>query len=102
VFFDFDKSTITPAGKQIIAQAAQAYKRGQRVLLTGYTDRAGTPQYNMGLSKRRAEAVRAEMLRDGVPANAINTSWKGEEDPRVPTPDGVREPQNRRVEIVLP
>jgi len=102
VFFDFDKSTITPAGKQIIAEAAKAYMRGQRVLLTGYTDRAGTQQYNMGLSKRRAEAARAEMIRDGVPANAINASWKGEEDPRVPTPDGVREPQNRRVEIVLP
>jgi outer membrane protein OmpA-like peptidoglycan-associated protein len=102
VFFDFDKSTITPAGKQIIAEAAKAYMRGQRVLLTGYTDRAGTPKYNLGLSKRRADAARAEMIRDGVPANAINASWKGEEDPRVPTPDGVREPQNRRVEIVLP
>ncbi|HZT51005.1 MAG TPA: OmpA family protein [Stellaceae bacterium] len=102
VFFDFDKATITPAGKQIIAEAAKAFQAGHRVLLTGYTDRAGTPQYNLGLSKRRAEAARDEMVRDGVPANAINVSWKGEQDPRVPTPDGVREPQNRRVEIVLP
>jgi outer membrane protein OmpA-like peptidoglycan-associated protein len=102
VFFDFDKATITPAGKQIVAQAAQAYMRGHRVLLTGYTDLAGTQQYNLGLSKRRAEAVRAEMIADGVPATAINAAWKGKEDPRVPTPDGVREPQNRRVEIVLP
>jgi OmpA-OmpF porin, OOP family len=102
VFFDFDKSTITPAGKQIVAEAAKAYEGGHRVLLTGYTDRAGTQQYNLGLSRRRAEAVRAEMIRDGVPANSINASWKGEDDPRVPTPDGVREPQNRRVEIVLP
>ena len=54
------------------------------------------------LSERRAEAVKAELIRLGVPATVITTVGKGEEDPLVPTKDGVREAQNRRVEIVIP
>ena len=61
--------------------------------LTGYTDLAGTQQYNLELSHKRAIAVRDQLVRDGVAASAIAVSWKGKEDPRVPTPDGVREPQ---------
>ena len=52
-------------------------------------------------SKRRTDAVHAQLVRDGVPDNVIHESWHGKENPRVPTPDGVREPQNRRVEIML-
>jgi OmpA-OmpF porin, OOP family len=101
VFFDFDKSTLTPEGRKVVDAAAAAYKSGGRakVSVSGYTDRAGTPTYNMALSKRRADTVQAALIRDGVPANQIDAKWFGEEHPRVPTPDGVREPQNRRVEI---
>jgi OmpA-OmpF porin, OOP family len=104
VFFDFDKSTITATGRQVVAAAVEAYKAGHRARIeaTGYTDRAGTAAYNLRLSERRAMAVRDLLVADGVPADAITTAWKGEADPRVPTPNGVREPQNRRVEIVLP
>ena len=69
--------------------------------LTGHTDRSGSEQYNMALSLRRAEAVKANMIRQGIPANAIVVIGKGESQPLVPTADGVREPQNRRVEIVI-
>ncbi len=104
VFFDFDRATITSAGQQVVEAAASAYKGGgkARMELTGYTDLAGTQQYNLELSHKRAIAVRDQLVRDGVPASAIAVSWKGKEDPRVPTPDGVREPQNWRVEIVMP
>jgi outer membrane protein OmpA-like peptidoglycan-associated protein len=101
VFFDFDKSTLTPAGMQVVDAAATAYKSDQTVHidLTGYTDLAGTQKYNLGLSKRRAETVTSYLAKQGIPASAIAVAWRGKENPRVPTPDGVREPQNRRVEI---
>jgi len=104
VFFDFDKATLTPEGSQVVQQAAAAFKQSGvvRIMVTGYTDLAGTQKYNLGLSKRRADTVRAALVKEGVPDSAIAEAWRGKENPRVPTPDGVREPQNRRVEIVLP
>jgi outer membrane protein OmpA-like peptidoglycan-associated protein len=104
VFFDWDRATITADGMQIIQQAAAAYRSGAPVRLevTGYTDRSGSPGYNQRLSERRAQAVAAALARLGVPRNDMAVSGRGENDNRVPTADGVREPQNRRVEIVFP
>ena len=103
VFFDWDRAAITAEGRQIIAQAADAYKSGAPVLLrvTGYTDRSGSPGYNQRLSERRGNAVANALARLGVPRNQMLVSGRGESDNRVPTADGVREPQNRRVEIVF-
>ncbi len=102
VFFEFDKSALTADGKKVVDAAAAAFKSGKSgVAIAGYTDLAGTQQYNLALSKRRADTVKAALVRDGVPAAAINESWHGKENPRVPTADGVREPQNRRVEISM-
>ncbi|MGO8916470.1 MAG: OmpA family protein [Stellaceae bacterium] len=104
VFFDFDKAALTPAGKQVVEQAAAAFGSGgaARIDVTGYTDLAGPAAYNLTLSKRRADTVRGYLLGLGVPAAAIVESAHGKENPRIPTADGVREPGNRRVEIVLP
>jgi len=103
VFFDWDKATLTDRARQIIRQAADNSTRVQytRIEVNGYTDTSGKPQYNMGLSVRRADAVKAELIKDGVPANEITTKGFGETNPLVPTGPGVREPQNRRVEIVI-
>jgi len=104
VFFDFDRDTLTPEATKIVEQAASTFKAGgvARVDLTGYTDLAGPAKYNLNLSKRRADRVRALLVKLGVPADAITEMARGKENPRVPTADGVREPQNRRVEIVMP
>jgi OOP family OmpA-OmpF porin len=105
VFFDFDKSTITPEGQQVIQRAVDTYRRtgsAPRIVATGHADRAGAPDYNMSLSDRRAVAVRQALVSAGIPDTAINTQAKGETQPLVPTPDGEREPQNRRVEIAIP
>jgi outer membrane protein OmpA-like peptidoglycan-associated protein len=85
----------------IIQQAADAYKAGAMVQIqvTGYTDRSGSPGYNQRLSERRANNVAKALIRLGVPQNQMAVSGRGENDNRVPTADGVREPQNRRVEI---
>ena len=69
--------------------------------LTGHADRSGPVAYNQRLSERRADAVKARLIREGIPAGQIVTIGRGETQPMVPTADGVREPQNRRVEIVL-
>lgn len=103
VFFDFDRADLTDRARQIIGEAAQASRSVQttRIELSGHADRSGSPQYNQRLSMRRAEAVAAELVRQGVSRNAINVQAFGESRPLVPTADGVREPQNRRVEIIL-
>lgn len=103
VFFDWDKATLTTRARQIVREAADASQHVQttRIEVNGYTDTSGTPKYNQGLSIRRADAVAAELVRDGVPKGSISIQGFGETHLLVPTGDGVREPQNRRVEIIL-
>ncbi len=103
VFFDWDKSDLTPRATQIIAQAASTSKTNNVTTLdvSGYTDTSGTPTYNMGLSERRAKAVATQLVADGVPQSEIEIHAFGETHLLVATGPGVREPQNRRVEIVL-
>jgi outer membrane protein OmpA-like peptidoglycan-associated protein len=96
-------SLITDRARTIIAGAAQAstHVHVTRIEVNGYTDLSGTAQYNQGLSLRRARAVAAELVRDGVPQAAIDIHGFGETHPLVPTAQGVRESQNRRVEILF-
>jgi OmpA-OmpF porin, OOP family len=102
VFFDWSKADLTDRARQIIGEAASARGTGvTRIEVNGFTDRSGPADYNMQLSQRRANAVAAELVRRGVPRNEIVTRGFGEENNLVPTADGVREPQNRRVEIIL-
>jgi OmpA-OmpF porin, OOP family len=103
VFFDWDKATLTDRARQIIKDAADNSTRVQytRIEVNGYTDTSGTKQYNQGLSVRRAQAVQGELVRNGVPQNAITIQGYGDTNLLVPTGPGVREPQNRRVEIVI-
>ncbi len=103
VFFDWDKSDLTARARQIIADAAGASQRlaVTRIEVAGHADRTGTAQYNQALSMRRAQNVAGELVRLGVKKEAIAISAFGDTKPLVPTAAGVREPQNRRVEIVL-
>jgi outer membrane protein OmpA-like peptidoglycan-associated protein len=103
VFFDFDKSVLTPEARRIIASAAEDCKKGKyvRIVVTGHTDTMGTVGYNQKLSNRRAAAVKQEFASLGVPPAAIKTVGAGESSLLVPTNDQVREAQNRRAEIVF-
>jgi outer membrane protein OmpA-like peptidoglycan-associated protein len=103
VFFDWNRADLTTRARQIIAEAAQARSSQAvtRIEVTGHTDTSGSPQYNQGLSVRRANAVAAELVRLGVPRNEITATGVGENQLLVATADNTREPQNRRVEIVL-
>ncbi len=103
VFFDWDRSNLSQQALNTIKQAANAYKTkgNARITATGHTDTSGPEAYNMALSLRRANSVKDALVRDGVPATAISVIGRGEAGLLVQTPDGVREPQNRRVEIVI-
>ena len=103
VFFDWDRANLSAQALNTIKQAAGAYKTkgSARVTATGHTDKSGPEAYNMALSLRRANTVRDALVREGVPATAIQVVGRGESQPLVQTADGVREPQNRRVEIVI-
>ena len=103
VFFDWDRADLTSRARQIVAEAASASTHVQttRIDVNGYTDLSGTAAYNQRLSVRRAESVESELVRDGVPRGEISIHGFGESNPLVPTAKGVREPQNRRVEIIL-
>jgi OmpA-OmpF porin, OOP family len=103
VFFDFNKSDITAAAAHVIQQASDSVKAGHmtQINVTGHTDTVGSAKYNQALSERRAAAVKQQLITDGVPNTEIATSGVGKSGLLVPTADGVREPQNRRAEIVL-
>lgn len=103
VFFDWDKADLTDRAKQIVGEAATNSTKvaTTRIEVNGYTDTTGTAQYNQGLSIRRAQTVAAELVKDGVPKAAIAIQGFGETHLLVPTGQGVREPQNRRVEIII-
>ncbi len=102
VFFDFDKSDLTAQATQIVDQAASNAGPANvtRLTVTGHTDTVGSDAYNMRLSRRRAESVAGRLEKDGIPPSEIEIVAKGKRDLLVPTADGVREPQNRRVQIL--
>jgi outer membrane protein OmpA-like peptidoglycan-associated protein len=103
VFFDWDRSNLSQQALTTIKQAADAFKTkgNARITATGHTDTSGPEAYNMALSLRRANTVKDALVREGVPAQAITVIGRGEAGLLVQTGDGVREPQNRRVEIVI-
>ncbi len=103
VFFDFDSADLLPEGSTVVKAVAAAAEAGHtvRFVIGGHADRAGPAGYNEALSLRRAAAVREVLIGAGVDAGRIAVSAFGETRPRVATPDGMREPRNRRVEITV-
>ena len=103
VFFDTDKADLSPRGQLIVNKVADVVRTNNEVRVTviGRTDRAGTAAANMALSERRAELVRDALIAAGVPAARIDTSWLGEGEQDVPTPDDVAQQRNRVVDIVV-
>ena len=103
VFFDWDRADLSERARAIVDAAVQSGRRERAIRfdVNGYTDLSGTAAYNRRLSVRRAAAVEARLVQDGVPASEISIHGYGEANPLVPTAPGVREPQNRRVDIIF-
>ena len=103
VFFEFDSSVPGDGAADTIRFVAQNAQRcgWNSFTVVGHTDRAGSDAYNDALSMRRAQAVADLMVSLGINRSQMSISAEGESNPRVPTADGVRSPQNRRVEITV-
>ena len=103
LYFNFDSADLLPDQTQTLNAITAASKIGKKVRLvvSGHSDRAGPKGYNLVLSKLRAVSIENALLRHGVPHDLIAITARGETQPRVATPDGTREPRNRRVEIFL-
>ncbi|MCD0502210.1 outer membrane protein OmpA [Bordetella petrii] len=100
-FFDFDKSTLKPEGRQLLDQVAQQAQGIdlETIIAVGHTDSIGTEEYNQGLSERRAASVKAYLVSRGVDPNRIYTEGKGELQPVASNKTREGRAQNRRVEI---
>jgi len=103
LFFAYDQSTLAPDNEAVVREAAAAVKAtpNAHVTVAGHADTVGDASYNRILSQRRAAATRDALVRDGVSEAAITVVARGQEELLVPTTDRVREPKNRRVEIVV-
>jgi outer membrane protein OmpA-like peptidoglycan-associated protein/opacity protein-like surface antigen len=101
IFFGHNKSDLTKAALNVVREAASTAKDLgiANVRIVGHADRSGSSDYNQALSMRRANVVRGALVSEGVADASIAVDGKGEAEPLVPTADGVREPQNRRVNI---
>lgn len=101
VYFAWDSARIDRAGEAVIDQAAAEAKRTgtSKLTIIGHADRSGTEDYNVRLSLRRAEAVRAALATRGVTPDRSSVTALGETEAAVPTRDGVKEARNRRVEV---
>lgn len=102
VFFDTDSAALGDQAQQVVGEAGErAIAEQTRVIeVTGHADRVGDAAYNLRLSQRRAETAATALRARSVPAE-LRLFARGEEEQLVPTEDGVAEPRNRRVEIVL-
>jgi OOP family OmpA-OmpF porin len=103
VFFAFDKFDISPVAQRVLDKMIDDFHAtgSARLDVQGHTDLAGSVEYNLKLSERRAEAVKRYLIAHGVKDTQIRTEWFGKSHPRVPTPDGMRNQDNRRAEIYL-
>ncbi len=103
IYFDFDKFNVRPDAAHILDTAVAAIMQlsTKEVVLTGHTDTVGSSEYDLRLSQERALSAKKYLMRRGVPANIITTVAKGKTDLRVPTPDNVREQENRNVHVEL-
>lgn len=103
VFFDFDRATLRPAAQQELASVVRELQENPQLGadMIGYADAVGTEAYNLGLSRRRAEAVRNYLVSQGITATRLRVDGRGEANPVAPNDTAEGRARNRRVEITL-
>jgi OOP family OmpA-OmpF porin len=100
-FFDFDKASLKPAGKEKLDELVQRAKdmNLEVIIAVGHTDSVGTDAYNQKLSIKRADAVKGYLVSKGIEKNRVYTEGKGEKQPVASNKTAEGRQKNRRVEI---
>jgi outer membrane protein OmpA-like peptidoglycan-associated protein len=103
LYFLSDSAKLTAESKSLIPEVLSLVNKREfyEISIIGHTDTTGNDEYNMRLSSGRAEAVRDILISHGIRPGQIELRYHGKRDPIVPTGDNVREPRNRRVEVVV-
>ena len=103
LYFVLGRDELTPESRPTLESllAEVARRPAVEVVVIGHTDRVGSVQHNDALSLQRAEKVRGELVRLGIPLDRIQVAGRGAREPLIPTEDQVPEPRNRRVEITV-
>jgi len=103
MYFHNDSAKLTKESAKKFPEIVKSYKdrSSTDISVIGHSDAVGDKQYNYDLSYRRAMAIKKLLIKNGVPEDIIQTTSHGEENPLIPTEDGVREPRNRRVEVLV-
>lgn len=101
VFFDWDVAQIPSEANRMLDAVANLAQENPNMMfdIVGHADTSGPADYNVGLSRERAQNIADALQSRGISTTRLDVSWQGESEPRVPTGDGVREPENRRVAI---
>jgi outer membrane protein OmpA-like peptidoglycan-associated protein len=101
LYFQTGSTELNPQSRSDLDRAIAAAKGTPNVDISvvGHTDATGSDAENLALSLRRAETIRSALVTAGVPRDVIEVTYHGANNPRVPTPRGVPEPRNRRVEV---
>jgi outer membrane protein OmpA-like peptidoglycan-associated protein len=103
LYFEAGTTTLDAGSRTAVGPIAAAARRRAAisVSISGHTDATGSDPTNQKLALARAERVKALLLQEGVAPGAISVSSHGKGNPAVPTPDGIAEPRNRRVEVIV-
>ena len=103
LYFLSDSTKLTAESRSLILKLLSLVKKREfyEISIIGHTDTTGSDEYNMRLSSARAESVRETLLSGGIRSGRIELRYHGKRDPIIPTGDDVREPRNRRVEVIV-
>jgi outer membrane protein OmpA-like peptidoglycan-associated protein len=103
LYFLKDSSELTAESKSYLPEILSLVNKREfyEISIIGHTDTTGSDEYNMKLSSARAESVRDALLPHGIRSDKMELRYHGKRDPLIPTGDNVREPRNRRVEVIV-
>jgi outer membrane protein OmpA-like peptidoglycan-associated protein len=105
VMFKFGSSELRPEAVNVLSECAEMIRRdgNKNMQVIGHTDSIGSASYNLGLSKRRAEAVTAWLVdKGGIPKEDLTATGLGESKPKTSNATAKGRAENRRVEVVMP
>lgn len=103
MYFKTDSSVLSMESLALLTKVLDAIhiRKSTDIIVSGHTDATGSLDYNRSLSLQRANAVAGSLVSRGIDRQIIQVTYHGKGNPLVPTPEGIQEPRNRRVEITV-